>query len=259
MSPCEPPPAQCESPLRRLDARVKVVCAGVLVAAMLALPVRANAWLWAYAALILALAALGRLRAGWLGGRVVILLPFLIIGAALVPLARPVSPQDLLGLPTAWGELTLSRLALTAYLSVAGKCLLCLLAASVVVGTTMPADLLRAAQGLGAPRTVTALLGFAVTYLSVLADEVRRMTVARDSRGGRPGLLRGIAVAAAMLRTLMIRTFERAERIALAMVARGYDGRMPDLHRGPVPAAHVAAGALFIAIAIIPHLTGIWS
>ncbi|MCD6359343.1 MAG: cobalt ECF transporter T component CbiQ [Armatimonadetes bacterium] len=231
----------------------------MLVVSVLALPMRANAWLWAYAALILALATLGQLRPGWLAGRVAILLPFLVIGAVLLPLARPVSPGDLLRVNVMWGVLALSRLALAAYFSVAGKCLLTLLAASVLMGTTAPADLLRAAQGLGAPRAVTALLGFAVTYLGVLGDEVRRMIVARDSRGGRPRLLRGIAVAAAMLRALMIRTFERAERVALAMVARGYDGRMPDLRRGPMPAMHITAGIGFIAIAIIPHLTGIWS
>lgn len=240
--------------LHRLDARVKLVCAGVLVAALLALPLSANRWLWAYACLVLALAVLGRLRVQWLVGRVSILLPFLIIGAALLPLAQPTVPGDTLAV----AGLTLSRLACATYLSVAGKCLLSLLAASVLVGTTSPAELLRALQGLGAPRTVTALLCCAVTYLGVLSGEVRRMTVARDSRGGRPRLLRQIAVAAAMLRTLMVRTFERAERIALAMVARGYDGRMPDLHRRPAPTAHVIAGAGFVVLAIIPHVTGIW-
>jgi len=247
-------PKSARSLLRHLDCRVKVVCACALVAAILALPLSANRWLWAYAALMLVLAALGRLRAKWLAGRVAILLPFLIIGAALLPLAPPTSADDALCL----GGLTLSRLAVATYLSVAGKCLLSLAAASVLVGTTTPADLLRALQGLGVPRTVTALLGLAVTYLGVLSGEVRRMGVARDSRGGRVRLLRAIAVAMCMLRTLLVRSFERAERIALAMVARGYDGRMPELRRGPAPLAHVAVGAGFIALVIIPHLTGIW-
>lgn len=241
--------------LRRFDPRVKVVCGLVLVGALLALPLSANRWLWGYAGLILLLAAAGGLEARKLAMRVSILLPFLVLGAALLPLAHPTAPGD--ELPCA--GLVLSRLATATYLSVAGKCLLTLLAAAVLVGTTTSVDLLRALQGLGAPRTITALLGFAVTYLGVLSDEVRRMTRASACRGGRPRPLRALVVAAAMLRTLLVRSFERAERIALAMVARGFAGRMPELRRRRLRAREAVGGLAFVVLALIPHFTGIWS
>lgn len=233
--------AELRSPLHRLDARVKLVCASALVCAVLIVPVAHNARLAPYAGLLVALATLSRLPVRWLLARAAILLPFLVIGA--------------LALPFVGMDLRAEAVAL--YVSVAGKCVLALLTTSVLMGTTPVVDLLRAGQALGLPRTVTTLLGFAMTYLATLTDEARAMVTARDCRGRVRGTLRSVAVAASMLRTLMVRTFERAQRIALAMVARGYNGRMPDLRRAPARADHVLVGVIFIALIIAPHLAGL--
>ena len=229
------------SPLHCLDARVKLVCASALVCAILIVPIAHNARLAPYAGLLVALVMLSRLPIPWLVARTVILLPFLVIGALALLI----------------GDTYLHPEAVALYVSIAGKCVLALLATSVLLGTTPVVDLLRAGQALGLPRTVTALLGFAMTYLATLTDEARAMVTARNCRGRVRGTFRAVAVAASMLRTLMVRTFERAQRIALAMVARGYNGRMPDLRRAPAPAGHVLVGIAFIALIIAPHLTGL--
>ena len=49
----------------------------------------------------------------------------------------------------------------------------------------------------------------------------------------------------------MVRTFERGERIALAMVARGYRGRMPELSRKAVPISHVLGGIAFVVAVVV--------
>ncbi len=233
--------AKLRSPVHHLDARVKLVCASALVAAILITPVAHNVRLAPYAGLLVALAMLARLPLRWLLARAAILLPFLIIGA--------------LALPFVAADLRVEAIAL--YVSIAGKCLLVLLTTSVLMGTTPVVDSLRAGQALGLPRTVTALLGFAMTYLATLTDEARAMVTARDCRGRVRGTCRAVTVAASMLRSLMVRTFERAQRVALAMVARGYNGRMPDLRRAPARAGHVFVGVIFIALIIAPHLTGL--
>lgn len=233
--------ARLRSSLHQFDARVKLVCASALVAAILIVPIAHNARLALYAGLLLALAILSRLPLRYLLTRAIILLPFLIIGA--------------LALPFVGADLRADAVAL--YVSIAGKCMLALLTTSVLMGTTPVVDLLRAGQALGFPRTVTALLGFAMTYLATLTDEARAMVTARDCRGRVRGAIRSVAVAASMMRTLMVRTFERAQRIALAMVARGYNGRMPELGRASAPAGHVVIGVAFVALIVAPHLTGL--
>ncbi len=241
--------ADLNSPLHRVDARVKVVCAAALIVAVLAVPIAQNPRLLLLAAVMGMAAIVSRLPATWLAKRVLLLVPFLVIAAALLPLARPQGPDDSLVITPP--GIALSAAAVAAYLSVSGKCLLALFAATLLVGTTRTVDLLRAGQALGLPRTVTALLSFAATYLVVLSEEAGRMVTARDSRGKVRGLMRNLRVAGSMARALMVRTFERGERIALAMVARGYRGRMPELSRKTVPAGHVVLGIAFVGAVVV--------
>jgi cobalt/nickel transport system permease protein len=56
------------------------------------------------------------------------------------------------------------------------------------------------------------------------------MRVARESRGHDPRWIWQARAVAATAGALFIRSYERGERVYLAMVARGYDGSMPVLH-----------------------------
>lgn len=236
--------ADFESPVHRVDARVKLVCATVLIAGALAVPVGQNRLLAVYAVGLGALALASRLPGRWLIKRMMVLVPFLVLGTIAVMLLPPVEAAD------AWhlGGLDLSWQAVSVWLSVGGKCMLSLLAAVLLAGTTTSAELVRAAGALHVPRTLTSLTGFAVTYITVLADEASRMITAMRSRGRVGSHLRKLRAASAMLVTLMARTVERADRIALAMVSRGYMGRMPALQQEPVPAAQWAIAGLAVAL-----------
>ncbi|MGD9498474.1 MAG: energy-coupling factor transporter transmembrane component T [Armatimonadota bacterium] len=245
--------AHLGSPVHRLDARVKLVCAVVLVVAILATPVERPWLLAAWAAVLVAVWAASAVPTGWLGRRLAILLPFLLLGTIALLFVPPTGADDAWRL--AAGEL--SRGAALVWLSVGGKCLLALMAATLLTGTTSSAELLRAAGALGVPRTLTALTGFAITYLAALGEETGRMITARRSRGRVRGVGRSLRVAASMTAALMARTVERAERIALAMVARGYRGRMPALTAERPPPAHLAGGAAFVAAVAAAFWVGV--
>ena len=66
-----------------------------------------------------------------------------------------------------------------------------------------------------------------VRYSDVLLDELRRMRIARLSRGHDPRWLWQSRAIGATAGTLFVRSFERGERVHIAMLSRGYDGRMP--------------------------------
>ena len=64
-------------------------------------------------------------------------------------------------------------------------------------------------------------------YVDVVSDQMRRMRVARASRGFRATSVRAWPTLAAGTGALFIRSYERGERVHLAMVSRGWSGRMP--------------------------------
>ena len=58
-------------------------------------------------------------------------------------------------------------------------------------------------------------------------DEMRRMRIARESRGFEASGVRHWGVLAKSAGALFIRSYERGERVHLAMISRGYAGTMP--------------------------------
>ena len=90
--------------------------------------------------------------------------------------------------------------------------------------TTDPRDLLVGLERLRVPIQLVQIMGFMVRYLDVVTDELRRMRTARESRGFTARDPRQWPVVARSAGALFIRSFERGERVHLAMISRGYDG-----------------------------------
>jgi cobalt/nickel transport system permease protein len=120
-------------------------------------------------------------------------------------------------------------------LTILAKATLAVLATGVLAWTTPAPEILRGAERLGAPKTLVAIAGFALRYLQVLLDELRRMRLARAQRGDDPRWLWQARDTGRTIGALVVRTFERGERVHTAMLARGYDGRMPALDLSPAP------------------------
>ena len=91
-------------------------------------------------------------------------------------------------------------------------------------------------------------------YIFVLGDEAGRMGQARRLRSfGRRGM--GWRVYGQMLGQLLLRTFARAQRIYLAMKARGFDGEIRvarQLHFGAADLAFTLAwSAAFVLFRLV--------
>ena len=86
---------------------------------------------------------------------------------------------------------------------------------------------MRALQHLRVPDPLVLIASFMVRYVDVVGDQLRRMQVARASRGFDARSLRAWPVLAAGTGALFIRSYERGERVHLAMVSRGWTGQMP--------------------------------
>ena len=99
-------------------------------------------------------------------------------------------------------------------------------AALVLAAGTGMHPLCAALARLGVPRVFTVQLLFLHRYLFVLAGEATRLATARRLRSGDHVAPMGLAVYASLLGHLLLRTFDRAQRIHLAMLARGFDGEL---------------------------------
>ena len=103
------------------------------------------------------------------------------------------------------------------------------LAALTLAATTEPQDVLAGLRRLRMPDLIVQIMGFMLRYLDVVTAEMGRMTTAMRSRGCDPRSPRHWPVLARSLGALFIRSYERGERVHLAMLARGYDGTMPSV------------------------------
>ncbi|MEU6205543.1 energy-coupling factor transporter transmembrane component T, partial [Micromonospora musae] len=111
--------------------------------------------------------------------------------------------------------------------------------------TTTMRDLILGLDRLRCPQVFTQIASFMLRYLDVLADDARRMHVARLSRGYDPRFLWQVKAFAVGVGSLFLRTYERGERVYLAMLSRGYHGRLPRPEVEPPPVAQwLAAAAL---------------
>jgi cobalt/nickel transport system permease protein len=209
------------SPLHRARPQCKLAATLLFVLAVVATPREA---LWAYGLYALGLAGLarvGRVPLPTLARRLVIELPFLLF-ALFLPLVGQGDRVEVAGV-------RLSTEGLWAAWNIVAKGTLGVAASVVLAATTPVPELLRGLERLRLPRAFTTIAGFMVRYADVITDEVRRMRIARISRGHDPRWIWQARAVAASAGTLFIRSYERGERVYLAMVSRGYAGSMPVL------------------------------
>ncbi len=107
------------------------------------------------------------------------------------------------------------------------KSTLSVLAALILAATTEPPEFVSGLQRLRLPALMVEILGFMIRYLGLIAAQWRRMAIARVSRGFEGRNLRAWPALSGAVGSGFIRSYERGERVHLAMLARGYDGEMP--------------------------------
>ena len=189
----------------------------------------------AYGVLLLALVRIAQLPPALVARRSLVETPFLVF-AALMPFVAGGPRLEL-------GPLSLSESGLVGGLAVAIKATLGVVTAVVLAATTPARDLLVGLERLRLPGPLVAIMSFMVRYISVVAGDAARMRVARESRGYSGGRVGHLGAVAAGAGTLFVRSYERGERVHLAMLARGYDGRMPRLDQLLGSGVHAPGGA----------------
>ncbi|WP_141014161.1 cobalt ECF transporter T component CbiQ [Nocardioides sambongensis] len=215
--------------LHRAPAHLKILALLAFVLVVVATP---RTWYAAYAGyllVILAVVVAARIPLGYLLKRAVIEVPFLLF-AALVPFVAEGPRVPLFG----WEAVTVSQPGLVAAFGLAAKGTLGVLASLTLAATTEPDEVLIGLQRLRMPHLIVQIMGFMIRYLDVVSADLGRMMTAMRSRGVDPRSPRQWPALGRTLGALFVRSYERGERVHLAMLSRGYDGSLPDeLRRAP--------------------------
>lgn len=196
-----PPAHRQESFLSTLPAGVKLGATLAMVGSITLMPRTVTAAYSIPAAVLLLLWALSRMPLRY-GFKRMLVAQFFIIGIAfmslLSPGARPV------------------------FFAAVIKSNLCVLGVVLLTWTTPFTEILATLRKLRVPALMLTTLALMVRYLPVLGAEARRMERARASRTFTRGRWLAWRSLGEVISRLFVRSADRAERIYLAMCARGW-------------------------------------
>ena len=212
--------------IHRLDPRAKALFFFPLVVLINLTPIGLVPIFAGYACLLVGLALAARVPLGYLAKRLLLVLPFVLVIILFVPF---LTEGEVAGRVRFWGlEFSVTWQGLRIAVNVLTKALLCALTLLVLVTTTRFDHLLRALEDLYVPRVILLILSFLYRYLFLLIEEAQQMKRARDARSVTRRRLQ-LKAAGGMAGVLFLRTYERAERVYQAMLARGFDGEVRTL------------------------------
>ena len=208
------------SPIHRLPPRLKALAAALCILSIsltpagflpLAAEVPVSQVHLGIGVLLILVAQIAAIPWSYLLLRLAGMTPFILLISLSIPLSR--------GLESGWPLMS----------AVLVKGLLSFATVLLLINTTPFDRLAQALVRLGVPQLMVATLSFMYRYHFVLLDELSRMSRARQSRTFRRSRVGPYLQAAGLVGPVMLRSFERGERVHQAMLSRGFDGRFRTL------------------------------
>jgi cobalt/nickel transport system permease protein len=208
--------ASGDTGLHRLDAKAKVIVTAVFVLLVISYDRYELSALFPFFIFPAAMIAAGNLPFSYIARKILLLCPFVIVVGIFNPLIdRAVMLQA--------GPLAISGGWLS-FFSIMVRSILTVGSAFILLALTGFTGICQALEELGMPRPFAVQLLFLYRYIFVLTEEGGRAARARQLRScGKKGM--GMASFGTLIGHLLLRTWQRAERVHIAMLSRGFDGR----------------------------------
>ena len=205
--------------MHSLPSHVKICTVLFFVFVVVSTPITYWPAFLIFLALVIFSALAGKISILTLSKRALIEVPFILF-AILMPFFGTGERFEL-------GPFNLYRDGLLAGLSIVAKGTLGVLSAVILSTTTTAREILRGLERLRLPTIMVQIASFMLRYVNVISDEMERMRIARQSRGFDATGVKHWKVIATSAAALFIRSYERGERVHLAMLSRGFDGELP--------------------------------
>ncbi len=215
-----------DSPFHRWDARIKL--ASLLFFMFCAASLTQLFWATLVLALSIASICVARIPFRYPLRRLAAMGAFLGMFLVVMPITAPARSGDTL---VVFEHLSFVSFNLRGFPPAVLICLkasaIALLVEPLLATSPFPVTV-KALAGLGTPLMVCQMVLLAHRYIFVFQDEATRMVRAMRARGFRKRTdFQTIHTVANFLGMLLVRSFERTQRVYEAMLARGYNGSMP--------------------------------
>jgi len=216
-----------DSPIHRLDSRVKVLVTVVFTVLVISLARTSPAIVVCYAVGPFTILVLARIPLRFVFKHILLVSPFVLVLALTCPL------YDKTPVAVAFGPFsTEMSLGWLRCFTILAKFVVTMAALIALVSTTKFADLLAGLQKMHVPRLLIIQLGFLYRYIFILIDRIHRILRARAGRKLRNLSFKAeLAVASAMVGSLLSRSIDNACNVNIAMQARGFDGKWRTISR----------------------------
>lgn len=204
-----------DTAIHRLDPRAKLLVTLLFSLAVVSFGKYELSALVPFFIFPVAMVALARLPVGYMAKKIAILCPFVMIAGAFNPILDREIVLQLGPLHLSGGWVSFASIFIRSMLTVS--------AAVILFSVTGFPALCKGMEKLGMPPAFAVQLLFLYRYIFVLTEEGGRVSRARELRArGNSGL--GMKTHGSLLGNLLLRTWFRAERIHMAMLARGFNG-----------------------------------
>jgi cobalt/nickel transport system permease protein len=230
-----------------LAPHVKITAVLAFVLVVVSTPIQQWQSFVIFLTLVLTATLFARIPLGILAKRSLIEIPFVFF-AILMPFFGH-------GEKIAIGPFTLYQAGLIAGISIVAKGTLGVLMAVILSSTTTAREILRGLERLMLPAIMVQIASFMLRYVNVISDEMERMKIARESRGFIATGIKHWKIIATSAAALFIRSYERGERVHLAMLARGFNGSLPHTEAKKVGAQMWIVAFLLPVLALLSSLT----
>jgi cobalt/nickel transport system permease protein len=211
-----------DTSLHRIDPRAKLLTTLIFIIAVISFDKYEISALVPFLIYPAVMISLGELPFYYLLRKILIVVPF----AVMIGIFNPLIDREIL---MRIGPLSISG-GWVSFCSIMLKFILTAGSVLILIACTGFNSVCMALEKMGTPRIFAVQLLFLYRYIFVLIDEASRMANARSLRSF-DGRGKGIKVFGYMLGHLLLRTVDRAQRIHLAMLCRGFDGEIRVNHR----------------------------
>jgi cobalt/nickel transport system permease protein len=206
-----------ETPIHKVDSRVKVLTTIYFIVIVISFNKYDPAALAPLIVYPMAIMIIGNIPFSYIAKKLLIASPFVLSVALFNPILDRSPALDLGAFNVSGGVLS--------FVSIMAKYVLTVSAGLALIACTGFDSICSALARMGVPGAFTIQLLFLYRYIFVLGEEAASMSRARALRSfGKKGL--GMSVYSSMMGHLLLRTMDRAQRIHLAMLCRGFDGQI---------------------------------
>lgn len=232
-----------ESSLQRWDPRIKIASLGIFafsIALLDSIPLVMAGFTLAVSFILISRLPFHFIQHG-LEFVIIFLLPFFLV----LPLTMPGEAAfSIVGIDFTWEGLRLATM-------IVFKALAVVITTYAIFGTTRFDIAMIALQHLRVPSILVQMFLFTYRFIFVFVEEMKRKDTAMKSRGFVKRFdMRTMSTVGNFIGTLIVRSFERTERVYKAMLSKGYNGEFYTLREFQASSKDWIKAVTTIALAI---------